>query len=387
MTTFIDNILGKTTTTRNFVFRENKTYKPMESIKQSTILQTRHFNPSSAIKIQKPQISVQNMAEGHKNLQINRSTTPLKKELNLNNSAMSDLSTNTSFSSKSIASEKITRDTQYKNAYGSLKTIIQKQPLIGKCLQNCQVTPLFRSKMVNWMMEVFATFSDKTSDSTFFRAVLIMDLFFKHYRNSVLTNSDVFLTGLTCIWISSKYTDISSISLAEYSHYKVNKDMSINQIKEYEFTVLMSLGFQISLPVLNDFIELFCQLFLENVSRQFAEQFQYFCVVVAKMCLLNVEFNEFGFEVLSLSIIMFVLRFVEINETVYVQSIRTAHLNSSHTSKELQRQITAKIGQKCSEVENCCLLVKLHVQGFSTNFAKFDNVFRYNKKFTMKVSA
>ena len=353
--------------------------------KQSTLLQSYLENPTESLKSQRPKISIPQNQECSFELKLSRCNTPLKKQINANNSAFSDLSTNSSTSTRSTSTPKPTRDSQYKKAYVSIKHMFLKQPKMENCLRNCQVTQPFRTKMVNWMFEVFQKFEGKTCDKTLFRAIMIMDLFFKHHRSKVLTNSDVYLTGLTSIFIASKYSDVSNITLEEFAHYKVSKDLPITRISEFEYTILTTLGFEIYFPVVPDFLDHYCQLFLDGCPSDFAERVRFFCVMVAKMCILNVEFNNINFEGFALTILLFVVKFVDCGTQVGSQSFHQSQSKISGTTKSVQGKIAGILGIKAPIIENCVLMMKAHMESFHIYYKEFDNVFRFHDKFQMRL--
>lgn len=74
-----------------------------------------------------------------------------------------------------------------------------------KFLQKHAFLPSLRSRMVDWMIEVFSVF--RSDPGIFEFAVHLMD----HYLDStqkIISNSDIHLLGLTCIYIASKCEDI-----------------------------------------------------------------------------------------------------------------------------------------------------------------------------------
>lgn len=352
--------------------------------KHSTILQSYVANPKAAVQAHRPKISITRNEEGVRELSVNRSNTPLKRQICQNNSAFSELSTNSSTSGRSVAPPPPSRSSQYKQAYGSLRQMFFKQPKMDGTLRNCQVTPPFRTKMVNWMVEVFQKFSDKSSDRTFFRAVLIMDLFLKHYRARVLDNSDVYLIGLTCIFLASKYTDVEHITLEEFAHYKVSKDLPVAKIREFEYVILTTLGFEIYFPVVLDFLDHHYDTLLEGYSPEYSEKVRFFCLLVAKLCVMNVDFNDINFEVLSMAILLFVVRCVDCSSSAGAQSFHHSQSRISVASLEIQRKISQNLGPKLALVETVMLLVKDYVEGFRTYNPQFDNVWRYHCKYELR---
>lgn len=358
---------------------------PIDPRKGSTFLQNYASNPKAAVSAHRSKICVPVAREAAHELSINRSNTPLKRQLSVNNSAFSELSTNSSGSFRSTRPPRPTRESQFKTAYGTIKNMFFKQPRLDGTLRRCQVTPPFRAKMVNWMMEVFHKFSDRTSDRTFFRAVLVMDLFLKHFAERLLTNADVYLIGLTCIFIATKYTDVEHITLAEFAHYKVSKDLPVARIRDFEFTVLTTLGFEVYFPLVCDFIDHYLQFLLEGHSSDFSERVRYLSAVVARACALDVEFNELNFEVLSLAIILTVVRHVDCRGTAGPNSLYQGRSRISVAAVEVQRNIAANVGGKLSVVEGAVGAVRSHLESLQLRFPTLDNALKLHSKFELRL--
>jgi hypothetical protein len=66
--------------------------------------------------------------------------------------------------------------------------------------------------MVDWMIEVFANYKSTSTDKTYFRAVSLLDHFFK-LSSRTLKESDVHLFGIAAMFLATKQEDISHISL------------------------------------------------------------------------------------------------------------------------------------------------------------------------------
>lgn len=66
----------------------------------------------------------------------------------------------------------------------------------------------YRAKMIDWMVEVLQAYH--MSEQSFFIAVNILDRFFKNMQKS-LPSSELHLTGMVAMFISSKYEDMSPL--------------------------------------------------------------------------------------------------------------------------------------------------------------------------------
>ena len=72
-----------------------------------------------------------------------------------------------------------------------------------------------RTKMVDWMVEVF--YKTKSEPSTFELAVHLMDRYISRTKK-MLYDNDIHLIGLTCIYIASKMMDIVPLKLNDISN-------------------------------------------------------------------------------------------------------------------------------------------------------------------------
>ena len=102
--------------------------------------------------------------------------------------------------------------------------ILEENLIPSNFLFRHKIIPDIRTKMVNWMCEIFYAY--KSNFQTYYIAVDIMDKYF-NYSKRKLKNKDVHLIGLTCIFIASKYEDIIPFSmkniLSDIGNFKRNK--------------------------------------------------------------------------------------------------------------------------------------------------------------------
>lgn len=106
-------------------------------------------------------------------------------------------------------------------------------------LKNHEITPLLRTKMIDWMEIVFSMI--RMSESTLEVAVTIMDYYLlesvRKYNKTGL-KKDIYLIGITSIWIASKSNDLTPISVVlvegEMGHYK----FSLKEIMKQELEIL-----------------------------------------------------------------------------------------------------------------------------------------------------
>lgn len=87
------------------------------------------------------------------------------------------------------------------------------------------ITEDYRTKMVDWMVEVCTSFS--CSERTWFLAVTLFDKFIDMTKSKkVLKNADVHAIGVSCMYLASKYEDVypfsSYIAYERISHKAVS---------------------------------------------------------------------------------------------------------------------------------------------------------------------
>ena len=102
--------------------------------------------------------------------------------------------------------------------------------------------------MVDWMVEVLnIAFSNICGDQTLFLGVGIMDRYIQalELRGEVFKTSDLHITGVSCMFIASKYHDIQPLLLKtvfnKIGHTKISQDA----IVATEMKILQALSFKI----------------------------------------------------------------------------------------------------------------------------------------------
>lgn len=121
-----------------------------------------------------------------------------------------------------------------------------------KPLDGHQITDDYRTKMVDWMVEVCTSF--QCSDRTWFLAVALFDQYIGRVRGQrLLKNSDVHAIGISAMYISSKYEDVfpfsSYIAFERISH----KAVSQKEILRMEGEFYRLLEFQLEFVTAFDF--------------------------------------------------------------------------------------------------------------------------------------
>lgn len=145
-------------------------------------------------------------------------------------------------------------------------------------LQNHKITSNIRTKMIDWMIEVFSVF--ECMDETFFLSVNIMDLFLQKTKK-IFHNEDIHLIGITCMFISSKFQEIYPLSLKNFIHKVGHDKFSEKDIKIMEYQILSDIGLEVLVSTsVYDFLKTYFYDFFYNNNN-----------LIKTNCNLNV-FNE-----------------------------------------------------------------------------------------------
>src|SRR3954454_20332105 len=101
--------------------------------------------------------------------------------------------------------------------------------------------------MIDWIVEVLTAF--KCSDQTFFLTTLLMDRYFNALNSGeqqrTLELHELHITGITCMFIASKYEDIYPLLMKTVFNKIGHKKIAIDAIRMREMDILRVLGFKI----------------------------------------------------------------------------------------------------------------------------------------------
>jgi len=127
--------------------------------------------------------------------------------------------------------------------------------------QKHKIEAKVRTKMVDWMIEVLATY--RAEPRTLFLAVNLMDMYIKK-SPKILDNTDVHLLGVTSMFVMSKYEDVIPLRISSVYHKICHKAFSETQIQEMERKILVTLDWNIDFVSCYDFIKTYIYDFLIN---------------------------------------------------------------------------------------------------------------------------
>lgn len=183
------------------------------------------------------------------NTETSMSPSRLKPKLDRNNKEELKFFGVSEYYIKGISDELISK---YGNYF--LKTFDQKNLDIPPVdfLSRHKINPSIRTKMVNWMLEVFHSF--KSNEETIFSAVKILDKYIWKTED-ILKNEDIHLIGIVCMYLASKTYDIVPIQMNNLTHLVGHDIFEQKSIKEMEKKILKTINFDLITPNTYEFIQ------------------------------------------------------------------------------------------------------------------------------------
>lgn len=134
--------------------------------------------------------------------------------------------------------------------YQGLKDAENLSEVTGS-LDRHRITESMRGNMVNWMVEILATF--RSNPQTLFLACKIMDRYFNRTLKPV-HSSQLHLVGVVCMFMASKFEDVMPLSLFDIRETIAFKKFSEDSILQTELNILKTLDFNLHMPTAIDFL-------------------------------------------------------------------------------------------------------------------------------------
>lgn len=152
-------------------------------------------------------------------------------------------------------------------------------------LSEHKVSPDYRAKMIDWMVEVLSTF--RCSDQAFFKTIQIMDRYYA-LSPAKLGSSSLHLTGIVCMLIATKYEDVVPLLMRTIVNKIGHKKFSKAAVLEREMQILQTINFELGSPTVLEHLELMSAeiAILSNSSTQLV--FKY----LAKLSMHNYELSQ-----------------------------------------------------------------------------------------------
>jgi hypothetical protein len=134
-----------------------------------------------------------------------------------------------------------------------LKTLEKEHSVTG-FLERHQIQAIHRAKMIDWMVEVMATF--KCTEQAFFISVSLMDRYFSSSKSSVPVDQ-LHISGISSMFLASKYEDIYPLLMKTVYSKIGHKKFPVKQLHDKEAEIMRALKFKVGAPTPLEFVERF----------------------------------------------------------------------------------------------------------------------------------
>lgn len=141
---------------------------------------------------------------------------------------------------------------EYGESISRAQELKEQETSTKDCLNHHRINDEYRSKMVDWMVEVLDIFN--CSKRTFFLSVRIMDLFFKT-EQATIGIEELHVIGVACMMIASKYEDIKALDMKTIYYKIAHERLPKAYIVMIEKKILKVLDYKLFIPTVADFLE------------------------------------------------------------------------------------------------------------------------------------
>ena len=149
-----------------------------------------------------------------------------------------------------------------------LQSLLEDEQVNENFLNSHKITERMRTRMVDWMIEVLSNYH--CDESTYFESVNLMDRYFKQcdMKHQILQPPELHLIGVTSMFIASKYQDIYPLRLKIVKDKIAHNKLSCQEIKDKEDEITRYLDYNLGLPTMWDFINLYLEeIFYINCNK------------------------------------------------------------------------------------------------------------------------
>ncbi|CAD8210507.1 unnamed protein product [Paramecium octaurelia] len=267
----------------------------------------------------------------------------------------------------------VKRIVDYNNCYNKelFDSLIQDRIDLGCSLANHKINDTSRALMVDWMIQVFGC-HQLTTQNTFFRAVNLMDAYLKNTEQQY-TDSDIYLLGVTCIFIASKIEDIKCFDIETIIIVLSHNKFSAHQIKKMEKDILETLNYNTNFPTLNEYLQyLNFQLFGQS-QNQFVQTIYDTASHILKMCCHDFQMMQYEQMLLAASILGYTIY----NYIEFHQSGKDEKEKKNRNQKQQINNLIRIAQLKLDEYLNCFKKVDELISIFEKKYPKCENLKKY----------
>jgi len=261
-----------------------------------------------------------NHLNNHQNPNNRKNSTEIQKEMKLSLGTIGNFETIEQNNHKKEMNPRLSQDNKFYyierenqlliNKYGpelyNYSKELENEAVFPNFLQRHKIDPTIRTKMIDWMIEVlYAYHSDPP---TLFLAIHLLDMYIAK-SEVVLTNNDVHLTGIVCLYIASKMEDLVPLRMSHVKAKIGHNKFSEKKIREKEKLILNTINFQMITTSTYEFVKTFFYDFYHN-NQEFIKRFNMYkhiecfeniCLFLSKLMSHSEEFSNYKYSVKAIA--------------------------------------------------------------------------------------
>jgi hypothetical protein len=263
--------------------------------------------------------------------------------------------------------------------YGNIieEDIFVNQPDFSQCLFNTDIKKNLRARMIDWMIEVLGNYHLYTSHQTFFLAVSIMDLYFKHSKKRIGDN-DVHLSGVAAMFLASKYDDVYHIPLKDFVSRVSHDKFSAEDIKEKEWEILKAVDYNVSFPTVLSYLERLIYKNFHEDSCNMLQNIKDAAIHILRMCIHDYSIISFPPLTLALAVLCYCIKCY-----FYSLSEENSKFGNPIDLTEQENALIQSILQGCEQVsiqsvEDCMYQVNELTHDFEKKYPELKNLKKFS---------
>jgi hypothetical protein len=261
--------------------------------------------------------------------------------------------------------------------------ISKELPNLKNTLLNSKISKATRSKMIDWMIEIYINILSKDFDiEIIFRSIQIMDLYIKKEKKTLI-NKDIHLIGITSLYLACKlnpkiYLFVQIIPIISHNRF------TLAHCEKLELEILKTLDFNINQPNFYDLLNYYFELFLKNNSTEEIKKLKNTSSCFLFILLLDCGFYDIDPDVLVISCLIVALRYY-FSSFLNSNNFTTLEVNQIFSfEKKLIKSILNSFNDIKHILKKQIKTIRAFLIGFQSGFKEFtstNKLFSINPKF------
>ena len=194
-------------------------------------------------------------------------------------------------------------------------------------LERHYLRPETRTKMIDWMIEVF--YITQSDSGALQLAVYLMDSFISKTKKTLYDNN-IYIIGLTCIYLASKLLDDKPLKLIDMVEIIGKNQIKTEDIIEKEKEISWIINYDFYVIGVYDYIMVLfyglivnhCKKIKKLKARNIINKYMDFCEILSKLVLYKDDLLSYKTSLLSIGVLYFGLDILCLKEKSITKNLR-----------------------------------------------------------------